>query len=177
VGDFTHSVPSEEDCEDCHRENSRNTGSAFIGFDEWRLNAPLEPGDEMTQLERFAALGYFTGPLPAEPRSITDPDPRFEQVKRFVFGNCVHCHHGGRVVDFRPDVFFQNTVNAPPESSGIEPPPGFLRIVPGSPEMSVVYVQAARVDLPEGLKPMPPIAVQFPPQGELENMRLWIESL
>jgi hypothetical protein len=74
-------------------------------------------------------------------------------------------------------VFLQNTLNQPPEASGISVPDGWMRIVPGDPETSVVYLQIRAENLPEGMKPMPPIGVQFPPQDELENLRAWIESL
>jgi hypothetical protein len=130
-----------------------------------------------TQLETFRELGYFTIPIPTEPKTIIEQDAKLQQVERFVFGNCAHCHHGQIAADFRPEVFLDNTVNKPPQASGITVPDGWMRIVPGDPEKSVIYLQTRATNLPEGMKAMPPIGVQFPPEDELDNMRLWIETL
>jgi hypothetical protein len=99
------------------------------------------------------------------------------KLKRFVFGNCVHCHHGDGPFDLRPDVFVENTVKKPTDASGVTPPPGYLRIVPKQPEKSVIFLQVRRTNLPATLKPMPQIGVLAPPADELMNLQTWINSL
>jgi len=116
--------------------------------------------------------------MPGKPAEITDPDPRLLRIKRFVFGNCVHCHNGRPgIFDMHPDMFVENTVDKPAEASGIAPPTGWLRVVPGKPEMSILYVEARRTMLPSGLKPMPPVCLAVAETGALEDLRAWIMAL
>jgi len=170
---FMHDIPSRQDCGACHEANAK-TAQTFIGFDEVRLNSKLTPASTTTQLEDFA--GLFTSP-PPKPAALADPDPRLLRIKRFVLGNCVHCHDGGRVVDLHPDLFVANTVGKPIDASGITPPAGWLRVVPGKPEMSILYVEARRTMLPTGLKPMPPVGLAVAEAGALEDLRAWIMAL
>jgi hypothetical protein len=172
---FTHNIPSQRDCRACHLANQRigvddPPRSAFIGFDELRLASTAG------QLDALHAAGVLTA-KPANPATITDPDPRLLRVKRFVFGNCAHCHHGDGVFDLRPNVFVANTVNQMVMSSGITAPPGYRRVLPGDPEKSVVFLQMRATNLPATLRPMPPVGVQFPPADEVENLRAWISLL
>jgi hypothetical protein len=171
---FSHDIPSRMDCADCHEANAR-VAQTFIGFDEVRLNGKLTPASPRTQLEELAAL--FTAAPPAKPAEILDPDPRLQRIKRFIFGNCVHCHNGGRVVDLHPEMLVANTVGKPIDASGVTAPMGWLRVVPGKPEMSVLYVEARRTMLPTGLKPMPPVGVAVAQQGALDDLKAWISSL
>jgi hypothetical protein len=172
---FTHQIPSTFDCEECHLENGK-VATDIIGFDELRLNSTLD-GSLQTQLERFAELGLFSSPLPAELRRIDDVDPALLEIKRFVYGNCVHCHNGRSLADFRPDVFVANTVGVAVNASGVAPPEGMLRVVPGDPESSVVFLQVRAQGLPDTLRPMPPVGVQFPPADVLGELQTWITSL
>jgi hypothetical protein len=170
---FSHDIPSRQDCGACHDANAK-VAQTFIGFDEIRLNSKLTPASARTQLEDFT--GLFTSP-PPKPAELTDADPRLLRIKRFVLGNCVHCHNGSRVVDLRPESFVANTVGKPIDASGITPPAGWLRVVPAKPEMSILYVEARRTMLPSGLKPMPPVCLAVAETGALEDLRAWIMSL
>jgi hypothetical protein len=167
---FSHDIPTHTECLDCHEANAK-VAQTFIGFDELRLGAVKN------QLQGFAPL--FTNPLPAAPATITDPDVRLQRIKQFVFGNCVHCHNGGRLglVDLHPDMFVANTVGKPIDASGVSAPAGWLRVVPGKPEMSVLYVEARRTMLPTGLKPMPTVGVAVPEKAALDDLRAWIMGL
>ncbi len=152
----------------------------FIGFDELRL---------ASRLEELYQAGVFTVPPPATPATITDASNdggRLLRIKRFVFGNCVHCHNGTEVVDLHPDVFVANTVGKQTDASGISTPKGWARILPGAPEKSVLYVQVRRTPLPspaqsggEGLKAMPPVGLADVAvnQDFLKDLRDWIVSL
>jgi hypothetical protein len=184
---FQHDLPSRSMCGKCHEENGM-VGQTFIGFDELRLNSKFASTSTKTQLQEFADAGIFTGPLPANPATITDTSNdmgRLLRIKRFVFGNCVHCHNGNSVFDMHPDVFVANTVNKPTEAQSVVPPAGWKRIVPKSPGTSVVYVQTQRTNLPQPvgsnnrLRPMPPVGVAdvAADQAALKDLYDWIMSL
>jgi hypothetical protein len=171
---FMHMIPSKQDCGQCHESNGK-VAQTFIGFDEARLNSHLA-GKTTTQLADFAPL--FTQPPPAKPVEIIDPDARLQRIKRFVFGNCVHCHNGRPgFFDMHPDMFVANTVGKPAEASGIAPPTGWLRVVPGKPEMSILYVEARGTMLPVGLKAMPPVGVAVQEAAPLADIRAWIMAM
>jgi hypothetical protein len=162
---FSHDIPSRDDCGQCHDANAKVAGT-FIGFDEIRLGS---------QLAALAPL--FTQPPPAKPATITDPDARLQRILRFVYGNCVHCHNGGRLVDLHPEMFVANTVGKMADASGIAPPAGYLRVAPGKPEMSIVFVETRRTMLATGLKPMPPVGVAVPQADPLADLKAWIMAL
>jgi len=187
---FPHTLPSRQACGDCHEKNGK-VAQTFIGFDELRLNSKLSATSTKTQLQELA--GLFMNPPPANPATITDKtaDPNMQKVKlrikQFVFGNCVHCHNGQEVVDFHPDVFEMNTINQKTDAQSVVPPKGWLRIVPGHPELSVVFVQTQRTPLPaptgmgtaNRLRPMPPVGVAdvAAPKAAVNDLKTWIMSL
>ena len=183
---FMHTLPSRSACSDCHEENGM-VSQTYIGFDELRLNNKRTPTSAKTQLQEFGDLGIFTAAIPAQPATITDANPTLLRVKRFVFGNCVHCHNGGGQVSFYPDDFVKNTVNVEvAETQSVHPPPGMLRIWGKDIRKSVVYVQTERTMLPppymaDGqeyrLRPMPPVGVEIADQESLADMRAWIATL
>jgi hypothetical protein len=174
---FDHTLPSQFMCKGCHTANGA-AFQTFIGFDEVRL--------DKTQLTAMDGLNVFMKPAKA-PVPIADPDPKLLAVKRFIFGNCVHCHNEkGSVFDMHPKVFVQNTVNQPTMAQSVDPPPGWLRIVPMDLEKSVVYVQARRKPLPmpnmaggNRLRPMPPFGVNddAPDLDGLAALQAWITGL
>ncbi|HXU80952.1 MAG TPA: hypothetical protein VN914_06115 [Polyangia bacterium] len=178
---FMHTLPSRNACGQCHEENGMKT-QTFIGFDEWRLNSML---NGKNQLAEFEAAGVFMKPLVKPALTITDPDLRLQRIKRFVFGNCVHCH-AGNVVDLHPDVFVANTVSKPTNAQSVMPPPGWFRVTPGSPTTSVLYVQAQRTMIPTmvggkmvRMRPMPPVGVAdiAANQEFLADLAAWITAL
>jgi hypothetical protein len=171
---FVHQIPSRPDCQQCHDANAK-VASDFIGFDEIRLNSRLTAGAAHTQLADFAPL--FTQAPPATPLEITDPDARLLRIKRLVFGNCVHCHNGGRLFDLHPDMFVANTVGKMVEASGITAPAGWLRVVPGKPEMSILFVETRGTMLPTGLKAMPPVGVAVADAAAVADLKAWIMAL
>jgi hypothetical protein len=175
---FDHTLPSRAMCGDCHTENGV-TFQTFIGFDQVRL--------DKTQLQAFDDLFKVKGKPSIAIADTTPPNPLLLKAKRFVFGNCVHCHNKmGKQFDMHPDVFVQNTVGKPTMAQSVEPPAGWLRVVPGDPEKSVLYVQARRTPLPmpnmaggNRLRPMPPIGVAdiAVDQEGLDALKMWILSL
>lgn len=186
---FEHALPSRDNCGDCHHENG-NTYQTFIGFDEIRLNHKRTPSSAKTELEEFQDAGIFTKPPAAgdpPPRSIVESEPGLLKVKEFVLGNCVHCHNEhGKVFDMAPEVFVANTVGQMTNAQSVQPPTGWLRVKPGQPEMSVLFVQARRTPLPmpttnggNRLRPMPPIGVNdlAADQTGLAALQAWITGL
>jgi hypothetical protein len=180
---FMHEIPSQKMCIDCHEESGM-VGQTFIGFDEIRMNSKRVAAAATTQLQDLKDV--FAKPIPATPATITESNPLLLRVKRFVFGNCVHCHNGNSVFDMHPDVFVENTVGKETEAQSVHPPMGWLRVVPRMPDMSVVYRQMARTNLPppnnatdERLRPMPPVGVAdiAVEQSALADMRMWILAL
>jgi hypothetical protein len=183
---FAHTLPSRSACGDCHEENGMVT-QTFIGFDGNRLLGKLTPTSAKTQIQDFMDAGIFTA-APMLPTAITDPNPVLQRIKRFVFGNCVHCHHAmGKEFDLSPENFVKDTVGQPSDAQSVKPPAGWLRVVPGKPDMSVVYRQVKRVGLPmptmmgsmDRLRPMPPIGVadEAADQDALMDIYTWIMSL
>jgi hypothetical protein len=186
---FMHTLPSRQACGNCHEENAMHA-QTIIGFDELRLNSKFPKTAAKTQLEDFGGdpkTSVFTMPIPTAPATITDADPRLLRIKRFVFGNCVHCHSlGSGVFDMRPEVFVANTVNKPTNAQSVEPPAGWMRIKPGFPGQSVIYVQSQRTMIPTmvggkpvKLRPMPPVGVAdvAAEQEFLTDLAAWITAL
>lgn len=187
---FPHTLPSRNACGQCHEEHGNSgQGPQFIGFDELRLNAKFPATAAKTQLQEFADKGVFKMPIPADPAKIEDPNPVLLRIKRWVAGNCVHCHYGEGQFDLRPDVFVKNTVGvAVPETQSVKPPPGMLRVWQRDIRKSVLYVQVERTMLPPPvtqngmdyrLRPMPPVGVHdlATDQAALADLRTWINSL
>lgn len=183
---FAHTLPSRNQCGQCHEKNAV-VAQTFIGFDELRLNTKLTADAAKTQLQTFADAGIFTQPLPPDPATITDASNdggRLLRIKRFVFGNCASCHNGDSQFDLRPDVFVQNTVGKPTEAQSVMPPEGWLRVVPGDANKSVLYVQMQRTMLPpemdgRRLRAMPPIGLNdvAAEQNALKDVLDWITGL
>jgi hypothetical protein len=182
-----HTLPSRDACDQCHAQNGM-VAQTFIGFDVLRLNSKRSADAPKTQLQTFADAGLFSMPLPADPATITDASDdngRLLRIKRFVFGNCVSCHNGGGQVDFHPDVFVANTVGKPTEAQSVMPPAGWLRVVPGDPLTSVLYVQMQRTMIPPAqgannrLRPMPPVGLAdvAVEQTALKDVFDWITAL
>jgi hypothetical protein len=186
---FPHVLPSRKACGDCHGENGK-LAQTFIGFDELRLNSKFTTTSAKTQLQALGDADIFTMEPPAQAATLADstnPADPLPRIKRFVFGNCVHCHTGMSQVDLRPEVFEQNTVGKQVEAQSVVPPRGWLRVFPGDPTRSVLFVQMRRTMLPEPtgggtmnrLRPMPPIGVadQAADQAALGDVEAWIRSL
>jgi hypothetical protein len=168
---LVHQIPSRDDCKKCHAANFSN----IIGFDEVRLNSALTPGGK-TQLESFALAGFFNQAPPSPAAQINDPDPLTQRVKAYVYGNCFHCHNGNdtQAFDMRPDGLVMAVVRQPTMGSGTAPG---IRVVPGNPEMSVLYRQLTRMNLMRGYNPMPPVGVQVADPEAVQLVRQWIMSL
>jgi hypothetical protein len=168
-----HLIPNKLDCRQCHESNP----TRIIGFDELRLASPL-PGSATSQLEDLHASGVLAGPLPAHPAAIAGADALEEQVVGYIHGNCAHCHNGSggpsSSFDMRHPVMVKNTVGKKTESAASAPG---IRIVPGKPEESILFLAfSGETDDPE-VKAMPPVGVELRDHAAVEDLRRWIERL
>jgi hypothetical protein len=171
--EIVHTVPALLECRQCHESNTTD----LIGIDELHLNTPL-PGAGETQLEAMAAAGMFSGPLPADPEVIEGDDPLTLSVKGYMHGNCAYCHNAqigpATAFDMRHSVFIENTINKPTEGSASA---AGTRIVPGSPEQSILFLAfSGETEDPE-VKNMPSVGVQLRDASAVEMLRSWIKGL
>ncbi len=164
---LTHEVPSRFDCRSCHESNE----TVIIGFDELRLNSE-------GQLQALAERGLFTQPLRSAPARIEHEDPQTREVLAYLHGNCAHCHNPSEntmsLLDLTHERALVHMIGRATEGSGQLTG---VRVVPGSPERSVLYLAlSGEGDDPE-LQPMPPIGVQVRDATAIERVRAWIADL
>lgn len=135
---FEHVVPSKLDCRKCH-ESEPNT---VLGFREIQLGPSGAPESELT---RLAARGVFGSEPRPEFERIEHEDPLTEDVLRYFQGNCVHCHNGGEgassAFDMRHEVALENLIGRKTEGELLS---DGVRVVPGDPDASVVFLTLAR---------------------------------
>lgn len=167
---FQHRVPAKLDCRKCHESQS----SSILGFDELNLNSVAE--GTQTQLERFAANGILSS-LPTKPAVIAHEDPTTQRVLEYFEGNCVHCHNGGdftnSAFDLRHPVAVQNLVDQETQGEAI----GGIRVVPGAPDESALFLAFSRDRTAEASQAMPPVGVQRVDQAAVDLLRQWIVDL
>ncbi|HEY6081422.1 MAG TPA: hypothetical protein VIW29_21555 [Polyangiaceae bacterium] len=159
-----HAIPSRLECRQCHESAS----SAVLGFSELQL-APAG------ELDRLAP---HLDPPPGEARqALPEHGPRTSAVLGYFLGNCVHCHNGGNGAassfDLRPEVALENLIDEPTASSATA---AGIRVVPGEPEQSILYLALAGGSDVE-VKDMPPLGVALRDASALTLMREWIEAL
>ena len=109
-----------------------------------------------------------------------DTDLRRKGIREYFHANCGHCHNGGmttesidRVFDLREKAFVTSTINKMTEGrtkTGI-------RIVPGNPMDSILFLAFSRESNDAELNRMPLVGVQFVDKPAVEKLREWIMSL
>ena len=152
-GPFRYTLPGELECRACHETAAESPVLAASG---WNLDPALGLGDAQ--------------PLPAR-------DPAEAAAMGYLVGNCVHCHHGegggeNASYSLMPGDLVENTVGRPTEgsASGVA-----LRVAPGSPDTSAVYLALTAAE--GDIKPMPPLGIDRLDTTGAEVIRRWIESL
>jgi hypothetical protein len=168
---FEHVVPARLDCRKCHEAQP----SPVIGADELRLAGPYTEGGP-SQLAVLHEAGLLSD-LPSEPKRVVHDDLTTQRVLEYLEGNCTHCHNGGdgasSAFDLRHDVALENLVNRETEGEAI----AGIRVVPGEPERSALYLAFSRVEADDDIQAMPPVGVQRGDAGALELFKRWIEEL
>lgn len=160
VEGLDHAVPSRFQCRVCHE-----AGEGVLGF------SPLQLADP-------EALGVFHPSSPPQPLPITGHDPQTTEVLGYLVGNCVHCHDGAagtlNSFDLRPDVALSNLVGVPTESSASA---SGLRVAPGAPADSVMFLAISGEHADPELRTMPPLGVQRRDVEAVSLLRDWIGGL
>jgi hypothetical protein len=162
-GGFVHHVPARIECRACHE----SAIAEVLGFERLQLSA---------QLADLFAAGVLDRRQAIEP--IEDPDATARDVLGLFQGNCVHCHNGSggpsSSFDLRHEVAFANTIDQPTQSSASA---SGIRIVPGSPETSILFLALeGETDDPE-VATMPPMGVDVRDEGSIELLRAFIMEL
>jgi hypothetical protein len=170
---FPHLVPNRLQCRKCHE----SAPTRVLGFSELALSEPPAGGGP-TQLEIFAAAGLFSSAPPAAPERIEHPDATTRQVLGYLEGNCTHCHNGGSeanpAFDLQHTVALENIIDHPTESSASA---AGIRVVPGAPEESILFLAFSGEGTDPEIKAMPPLGVERRDAAAVELLRTWIESL
>lgn len=157
-----HTIPDRLACRLCHE-----VGGGVLGFQ------PIQIAD-------FSDYRSLFGELPRN-QPLDAADPGMDAATREVFGgfvgNCVHCHNGldgdGHSFDLSPPVALENTLNVSTSSATA----AGTRIVPGSPEQSVLFLAVSgEHDDPE-IRSMPPLGVDVRDAAQIERLRAWINDL
>lgn len=165
-GELTHTLPARLDCRTCHETHEEVAGTAVLGLSALQFDEDLLERDVFTtNPERIPVGGRTT-----------------EESRAFGYfvGNCIACHNGGdgtnAAFSLYPDEAIENTVDQPTETESGEG----IRIVPGSPEQSVLYEAVVEAPLPGyrgPFKVMPPLGVNRPDPDAAAILGAWIEEL
>ena len=164
-----HRVPSTLQCLQCHESGI----SPVLGFSELQLNsAAVERGDQL------ASVADLLSEPPQQAAGVLEPKGRARQVVGYLQGNCAHCHNGGSgpsaSFDLRAEVALKNTVGVPTQSSASAPG---IRIQPGKPLESVLYLAMSAQGSDDEAKIMPPVGVELADAAFIDELRLFIEEL
>ena len=159
-----HAIPSRLECKQCHE----SAQSEVLGISELQLAKSGSLSDVLTRLD----------PAPAKPyRALPEHGPLTTDVLGYFTGNCMHCHNGSNGAassfDLRPNVALQNIVNQPTESSATA---DGLRISPGSPDESILYL-GVKGGTELEVKDMPPVGVALRDAGAVQLLADWILAL
>ncbi|MEM6293480.1 MAG: hypothetical protein AAGA54_19565 [Myxococcota bacterium] len=160
----THTIPATLECRGCHE----SADSEALGWDDIQL------ADAFTALVDEGVLDESD----VAPARIEADDDLTAAVLGDLYANCVHCHNGtdgpSSAFDLRPDAALGNMIDVETESSATA---SGIRVVPGSPEDSILFLALSReTDDPE-VKEMPPVGIDELDRDSIERMRTWIQSL
>lgn len=190
----TWSVPSAEQCFECHTE----AAGISLGLSQRQMALELEypsTGRTADQIRTLAGVGLLTGESDDAPLvSPADEDASLEaRARSYLHANCAHCHRPGGLgegeIDLRVTTPFRLTktcneqvLRGDPigetgeDSDGGGPPvdePGLI-LVPGQPEMSALY---ARITSDDSSWRMPPVGTRRADPLGSELIFDWIDSL
>ena len=162
----THDIPSRLDCRSCHETHAEVAGHPVLGVSALQVDAA------------FAASAAFATP-PAVV-NVEGRTPAETVALGYFVGNCLSCHTGGEATNasfsLAPSDAITTTVNVPTESETGEG----IRVVPGDPEASVLFVSvvlARRPDYEGPFKAMPPVGSRSSDPTIEAPLRAWIEGL
>lgn len=162
----THVLPARLDCRTCHETSEEAIGNPVLGV------SALQLSDELAESGLFDTL-----PTAQPVEGATDEETA---ALRYFIGNCVSCHNGGEATNasfsLYPDKAVELTVGVETEAETGEG----IRVVPGDPNASVLYISvvlAAEPDYPGPFKKMPPVGLTRRDPEIEPILRDWIEGL
>lgn len=163
---FPYTVPARLDCRTCHETSEDATGTPVLGVSALQLPPSLR------------GAPFFEAPPPLS--EVEGRSPEETAALGYFVGNCVACHNGGKgdntAFSLYPDHAVENTVDHPTESeTGVG-----VRVVPGDPESSVLFVSVARAREPGytgPFKAMPPLGVDRADPAAEDILAAWITGL
>lgn len=163
---FPYTVPARLDCRTCHETSQDATGTPVLGVSQLQLPSSLSNAP------------FFDGPAPT--KIVTGDTPEETAALGYFVGNCITCHNGGKgentAFSLYPDDAIENTVDHPTESeTGVG-----VRVVPGDPESSVLFITVARAREPGyggPFKAMPPLGIDRVDPTAEDILGAWITGL
>jgi hypothetical protein len=159
-----HVIPSRLECRQCHESSQ----SEVLGINELQLAKSGSLSDVAPRLT--------PAPGPA-PLALPAHGPLTTAALGYFVGNCVHCHNGSNGAassfDLRPDVALANVVDEPTASSATA---DGIRVVPGEPEQSVLYL-GVKGGTELEVKDKPPLGVALRDENALQMLGDWITAL
>lgn len=165
-GELTHTLPSRLDCRTCHETHEAVAASPVIGISDLQTAADLIEAEVFSETPTTTAV-----------RGRTDEET---VALSYFVGNCIACHNDGDSINsafsLYPKDAVANTVDQPTESETAEG----IRVVPGDPEQSVLYitvVEAGTAGYRGPFKAMPPIGADVIDPDASAVLGAWIESL
>ena len=165
-GELTHTLPSRLDCRTCHETHEAVAASPVIGVSELQTGADLIDAQVFSEAPR-------TTPVQGKTEEET-------AALSYFVGNCITCHNDGDSINsafsLYPDDAVENTVDQRTESETGEG----IRVVPGDPEQSVLYVTVVEAGTPGyrgPFKVMPPIGGDVIDPDASAILGAWIENL
>ncbi len=165
--------PSRGQCLRCHNENS----GYVLGFKKEQLDGP--EGSE-TELERFAALGFFEEEVHSELSpmvSLDDSSALLEtRIRSYLDANCSHCHQPGSGLNtfdarYSTELADQGILNASTKTQNSDEQN--LIVAPGDLGRSELW----RRDTSQTAIQMPPLARNVLDTAYLNQLEEWILGL
>jgi hypothetical protein len=177
VLDTSHDVPERKACGTCH---NGEPGRA-LGFSALQL-ATVREGTSLATLVEQDRLSHRP-----DQAYVVPGDEQVQRVLGYIHANCGNCHNERgaawpdtdldltvRVSDQTPEqtAIYQTSIGVSLQYFNAEA--NILRVTPGEPELSAMYLRMAQ----RGLETqMPPIASEVVHDAGLMDVRLWITNL
>jgi hypothetical protein len=189
VGDQVHRLPAPNDCEDCHRGRK----DRLLGLDQVSLGQPGSTGVTLAKWVSEHRLINFSGPTTYQIGPDADYDSSAEaHALGWMHTNCgVSCHNerddskahmvhmllrlDPRQLDGRDTSEFDTIKTTVGQAAQSFKWPGQTRIVPGSPDESLLVKLISQRGDPQ--QQMPPVASNVVDTADVDWVRTWIAGL
>jgi uncharacterized repeat protein (TIGR03806 family) len=157
VGNSEWHFPSRAECDACHTEGAgRSLGLELAQLDR---EFDYDGGRRAGQLETWAHIGLFAGPLPAPGArptplpALTDPAaPLDTRARAYLHANCANCHRptvgnsGTSDLRFTTPLAQTMICDAPPVKGTLGYGTDVRLIAPGTPDKSMVLLRMRALD-------------------------------